>query len=197
MSDHEERLRDAAYATTIPDGWDHAVAGYYGGPLALHVWPKADWERFRRNKKLPVWVAGYSGATEGGEALAALRALGVPEGVWTAVDMESRKDKSYLTKFGQTLEEAVATHAEWLTSFHDSVGAHYRVWPYGSASTIFGNPALDGFWVADYKGIGPYMYKAPDGAEVRATQYQGGPGYDYDSSTVATFTFHERERWWI
>lgn len=175
MSEHE-RLRDAAFAGNIPATWEHAVAGYYGGPDAYHVWPAADWKRFGRHKKLPIWVAGRNGAGEAVAALDALKALGVPKGCWTALDMENRADVSYVDRFGQVM------------------AGHYRVWVYGSASTVFQMPALDGYWVADYAGRGPFMYEHGN-AEVRATQYASGP--DYDSSTVKEFTWLERQRWWI
>lgn len=175
----QERLRDAAYAGNIdPATWDHAVAGYYGGPQAFHVWSPGDWARFAGHKKLPIWVAGLNGAEEGAAAVAALKALRVPRGVWTVVDMEARADRTYVEAFGQAL------HA-----------ARYKVWVYGSAATVFGNPALDGYWVADYAGRGPFMYSPPAGQEVRATQYASGTMYD--SSAVKDFTFHERTRWWI
>lgn len=176
-----ERLRDAAYASNIPQDWPHAVAGYYGGPGEYHQWTASDWKRFAKHKKLPIWVAAEgdkNGTEDGRAAVAALKALGVPKHVWTALDMETMVDRTYVEAFGKEL--------------HD---AGYKVWVYGSASTVFGNPALDGYWVADYAGKGPFMYAPPAKQEVRSTQYASGP--DYDSSTVASFTFHERERWWI
>jgi hypothetical protein len=172
----DERLRDAAYATSIdPADWDRAVAGYYGGPDAYHVWARSDWARFPRNRKLPIWVAGMNGGDEGAAAAQALRELGVPRRVYTAVDMETRVDKTYLEAFGAVLGNA-----------------GYKVWVYGSASTVFANPPLDGYWVADYAGRGPFMYQR-DGAEIRATQYQAGDLFD--SSTVEEWTY-DFGRWW-
>lgn len=178
MTEHE-RMRDAAFASNIDPGtWDHAVAGYYGGPGAYHVWEPADWKRFPRHKKLPIWVAAEgdkNGTEDGKAAVAALKALGVPRHVWTALDMEEMVDRTYVEAFG------------------DVVQPYYRVWVYGSADFVFGNPALDGYWVADYRNIGPFMYEAT-GKEVRATQYQRGDAYD--SSAVKEFTFLDRDRWW-
>lgn len=180
MSD-TERLRDAAYAENIdPATWDHAVAGYYGGPGAYRVWTASDWGRFTRHKKLPIWVAAQgdkNGTIDGHNAVAALRELGVPKHVWTVLDMETMVDKTYVEAFGAVLN-----------------AAGYKVWVYGSASTVFGNPPLDGYWVADYAGKGPFMFERK-GAEIRATQYASGQAYD--SSTVKDFTFHDRPRWWI
>ena len=48
-----ERMRDAAFANTIGEPWTGAVAGYYGGPDAFHVWARGDWNQFHRNRKLP------------------------------------------------------------------------------------------------------------------------------------------------
>ena len=176
-----ERLRDAAYATSInPATWDHAVAGYYGGPGAFRIWAREDWHRFHGRKKLPIWVAAQgnkNGTEDGHAAVAALAALGVPAHVYTVLDMETMADKTYVEAFGEVLHRA-----------------GYKVWVYGSAATVFENPGLDGYWVADYAGIGPFMYERK-GAEVRATQYQAGE--EFDSSAVKDFTFHDRPRWWI
>jgi len=166
-------MRDAAFSTNIGESWTGAVAGYYGGPDAFHVWARAGWKKFAGNRKLPIWVAGNDGAKEGSQALRALHRLGVPSGVYTAVDMETRVDKPYVAAFGQVLR-----------------GAGYRVWVYGSASSVFRNPALNGYWVADYAGVGPFMY---DHAQVRATQYASGQ--EFDSSTVKHWPYYSGP-WW-
>ena len=57
-------------------------------------------------------------------------------------------------------------------------------------SSVFSIPRLNGYWVADYAGIGPFMY---DHRHVRATQYATGP--DYDSSTVRDWTYNFGT-WW-
>ena len=171
--DRRERMRDAAFAADISQPWNRAVAGYYGGPNAYHVWSSGDWKRFPRNRKLPIWVAGLDGKGEGDDAVRALRDLGVPRRVYTAVDMEQRVDKTYLEHFGETLN-----------------AAGYRVWVYGSSGTVFSNPLLNGYWVADYAGHGPFMYNH---SGVRATQY--APGELYDSSTVKDWTYYFG-RWW-
>ncbi len=168
-----ERMRDAAFAANISQSWTGAVAGYYGGPNAYNVWSPGDWQRFPGNRKLPIWVGGLDGPGEGQNAVAALRALGVPQRVYTAVDMEGRVDETYLNNFAAVLNSA-----------------GYKVWVYGSASTVFSNPGLNGYWVADYAGIGAFMH---DHAQVRATQY--APGQQYDSSTVKDWTYHSGP-WW-
>ena len=171
MNDRE-RMRDAAYAVNIGP-YARAVAGYYGGPDAFHVWAPNDWKRFARNRKLPIWVAGLDGAGEGAEAVRALRALGVPRGSYTVVDMEARVDRTYLDHFWSVLQ-----------------AGGYKVWVYGSASTVFNNPSLNGYWVAEYAGRGPFMYNH---SSVRATQY--APGEFFDSSSIKDWTYFSGT-WW-
>jgi glycoside hydrolase-like protein len=166
----QERMRDAAFPGGL-DGWGRAVAGYYGGPNAYNVWANGDWLRFKGLRKLPIWVGGNDGTAEGRQAVAELRALGVPKGAYTASDMETRVDRTYLDAFGAVL------HA-----------AGYKVWVYGSASTVFGNPKLDGYWVADYAGRGAFNY-----AGARVTQYASGPAYDSSAVRWWTYTFGT---WW-
>jgi hypothetical protein len=169
-----ERMRDSAFAANIDQSWSGAVGGYYGGPNAFNVWAPGDWKKFQSNRKLPIWVGGLDGAGEGNTAVQALQALGVPSGAYTVIDMESRVDKTYVEHFGQTLQ-----------------AGGYKVFVYGSASSVFSNPWLNGYWVADYKGIGPFMYNHP---HVRATQY--ATGADYDSSTVRDWTY-QFGSWWV
>src|SRR5262249_3876329 len=166
-------MRDAAFAADISQPWNRAVAGYYGGPNAYHVGSSGDWKRFPRNRKLPIWSAGLDVGGGREDAVRALRDLVVLRRVYTAVDMEQRVDKTYLEHFGQTLN-----------------AAGYRIWVYGSAGTVFSNPRLNGYWVADYAGRGPFMYQHPG---VRATQYE--PGELYDSSSVKDWTYYFG-RWW-
>lgn len=171
-----ERMRDAAFAGNIDPGWNGAIGGYYGGPRAFNVWSGDDWARFRGHRKLPIWVGGFEGHDEGEEAVAALKQLGVPKGRFTALDLETRVDKTYVEHFGR-----VVGHAG------------YRVFVYGSAATVFDNPQLDGYWVADYAGKGPFMYAPEPGKLVRATQY--AEGQDFDSSTVKFWTYRFGA-WW-
>ena len=169
-----ERMRDAAFAANIDQSWTGAVGGYYGGPKAFHVWSPGDWKKFEANRKLPIWVAGLDGQGEAKTAIHALAALGVPTRVYTAVDMENRVDGSYVADFGQAMQ-----------------AAGYKVWVYGSASSVFSNPHLNGYWVAEYAGKGPFMYNH---RHVRATQYASGP--EYDSSTVRDWTYNSGP-WWV
>lgn len=168
-----ERMRDAAFPANIPADWNGAVGGYYGGPREFRQWEPAEWARFRKHRKLPIWVAGFEGKAEGEQAVAALKALHVPRGAYTALDLETRVDKTYVEHFGQVLQ-----------------AAGYKVWVYGSAGTVFENPCLNGYWVADYAGKGPYMYPH---RHVRATQY--AEGNEFDSSTVRAWTYFQGT-WW-
>lgn len=155
-------MADAAYASNIPPGFQVA-AGYYGGPQAYHVWPAGDWGRFP-GFRLPIWVGGSDSALEGERAVDALRALGVPQGSFTVADMETRStqaDVAYLEEFGAVLQ-----------------GNGYKVWTYGSASTVFHLPPLNGYWVASYGITMAEIERLMGLGHVRAVQYANHPGYD-------------------
>src|SRR5579863_875785 len=111
------------------------MTGYLLGPDAYHIWEAGDWDEYPGNPKIPIWVAGMSGEDEGKAARAALHALGVPSGCVTVLDMELRVDRTYVAAFGKVLQDA-----------------GYKVWPYGVVSTIFRNPPLNGYAVADPTG---------------------------------------------
>ena len=165
-------MADAAFAANIPPGYDIA-GGYYGGPFAYHIWPPADWARFP-GYKLPIWVGGQEGSAEATLAAAALDGLGVPEGAITVLDMETRKDRTYVAAFGAAMQ-----------------AAGYRVWVYGSYSTVGLNPPLNGYWIADYTDSQPVIDHLLALPHVRAVQYATGPGFD--KSWVKAWT--EGEMW--
>lgn len=182
----KERMRDAAYAANIPTSWAGVVGGYLntrpnGDPF--HPWSQADWQRFNANRKLPIFVQSFPGKADGdADAFAALEALfrlGVPagKGIRTALDLETAVAPEYVRRYGAVMA--------W---------AGFRTYVYGSAAFVFGNPPLNGYWVADYTGK-PFMYAHKD---VRATQYTNNPPADkYDSSTVKWWVFHDVAHWWI
>jgi hypothetical protein len=149
--------RDAAFAANL-HGWDGLVLGYYGGPLAFHVWGATEWRAFG-GPKIPIWVGGYAGAAEGQQAVNALEVLEVPKGCETILDMETRVDRTYVRHFGEVVQ-----------------AAGYRVLVYGSTSTLFKNPQLNGYAVADPTGV-PHMYPHPG---VRLTQWAFGQVFDSD-----------------
>jgi hypothetical protein len=166
-------MGDAAYATNLDGTSFDIVAGYYGGPDAYHTWPAVDWERFP-GYRLPIWVGGTNGAGEGETAWRALHDLGVPKGAVTALDMETRQDRTYVDLFGSTV-----------------MGAGYKVWVYGSASTVGANPPLNGYWVASYGISMTEVERLLTHPHTRAVQYASGPLYD--RSLVKQWT--EGEMW--
>lgn len=164
-------MGDAAFVHNL-DGTSFGIgAGYYGGPNAFHIWAPPDWQQLP-GYKLPIWVGGNDGDKEGKTALNVLHNLKVTPGSYTALDMETRVDKTYVRAFA------------------DIVTQEYRVMVYGSASSVFGNPDYNGYWVADYAGIGPFMYDHPD---TRMTQYASGR--KFDSSLVKKWIVDDGLLW--
>lgn len=144
---------------SAPAGYK-AVAGYIGGDTP-HVWTAEEWARFDGLKKLPIWVTSNPGATAGVKndafmALEQLYELGVPKGAAVALDFETAVDQYYAATFQNVLG--------W---------AGFKMWLYGSASTLFQNVGFN-YWVADYTG-NPFIYNH---SGVRATQYESGQAYD-------------------
>src|SRR5579859_3553438 len=150
--------RDAAFAINI-GAWNGVVIGYLGGPEAFHTWAPGEWGRYGPNPKIPTWVGGLDGHGEAWQALQALYTLGVPAGKVVMLDMETRIDRTYVAAFGAVLQ--------W---------AGFKVWVYGSTSTLFANPQLNGYAVADPTGV-EHMYPHPG---VRMTQYADGANFDQD-----------------
>ena len=150
-----------------------AVAGYIGGDTP-HVWTDAEWHRFSKLRKLPIWVRSDPGfVVPEDDAFAALQRLydlKVPKGSTIAIDLETAVSFPYVHTFHGVMK--------W---------AGYYAWVYGSASTVFENPRADGYWVADYAGKGPFMYNH---RWVKATQYEAGP--NYDSSLVLYWQYSNR-----
>ena len=153
-------MGDAAFAANLDGTSFDVVAGYLSTPNADHPWTVNDW-RGIPGYKLPIWAGGMNGLQEAEACLSQMQYLDIPKGKVVALDMETRVDVSYVSAFG-----AVMQHNDYL------------VWVYGSASTVFGNPQLNGYWVADYLYM-PFMYSHKG---VRATQWTDGPLYD--QSTV-------------
>lgn len=175
-----ERFRDAAFASNIPAGWGGGVAGYVNGGDPFHAWSSPDWHSWAGNRRLPIFVrsnpGSVTGATSDGfAALEDLWALRVPAGKYIALDLETAEDPAYVQQWTGILEHF-----------------GYLVIVYGSASSVFKNPAPR-YWVAQYQGTGPYMYHEP-GQHVIMTQYQNGQ--QYDSSTCAAWQYFDSHRWW-
>lgn len=158
--------RDAAFAKNI-GSFGGVVLGYHGGPNAFHVWSIQDWAMFPTNPKVPTWVAGYNGAEEAAVSISSLNGLGARKKL-TVLDMESRVDSSYVTAYGAALQQA-----------------GFKVLVYGSRATVFGNPQLNGYLVADWTGQS-HMAVNPatgDSLGIRGTQWAHdiSPGYDITS----------------
>jgi hypothetical protein len=156
----------------IAPSWVDTVQGYVGERVPIrtptpHIWTAADWWRFRGFHKYPMFVATVAvgmpsdPVTEAFECLENLYQIGLPAGKVVGLDMEETADARYCEEFYGVLHRF-----------------GYRVWVYGSISTIFGNPPLDGYDVADWTGTQHYAGHA----KVRATQYadaaQSGIGAD-------------------
>ena len=148
---------DAAYPNPHGIPGTSVVLIYCGGDTP-HVWTAAEIAEQPEQYRLPVYVRSNPGnaAEDAAAFIAWLRANGVPDGCATVLDLETRIDVAYVNAFGAAL------HA-----------AGYLVLPYGSSSTLFQNPALDGYFVASpgATGIRPGCV---------ATQYAYDGSYDLD-----------------
>ena len=160
-----------------PAGYD-AAAGYIGGDTP-HVWTPGEWRRLGTLPKLPIWVrsnppasAGAARAQAHSDAFAAIEQLyriGARPGSTVALDLETAISPVYVGAFNDVMR--------W---------DGWHVWPYGSRSTVFSNPACAGYWIADYTGV-PHMVA---GAQVRATQWTDGALFD--KSVVKWWSWRRR-----
>lgn len=176
------KMKDSAYAANIPLNGTRAVAGYVPAGRPFHGWSDRDWKRFGTIRKLPIYVpsdpVSGSGSAEAWRCLFAMKAEGYPRGIITALDMETTISRNFVLGYGSVMR--------WC-GFH--------VWVYGSRSTVFSNPALDGYWVADYANKGPFMIW---GRDVRAVQYASpgtGSGGQWDSSTIKPWEWANARFW--
>jgi hypothetical protein len=164
-------MGDAAFAGNL-DGTDFEAVGFYlQSPNAFHPW--TDKEIFEvPGPKLPIYVANSNGINDAHDCIGQLQALHVPKGKVVAYDMETRIDKTLCAHFEGVM-----------------VSAGYRVWIYGSASTVFENPSINGYWVADYRQT-LFMYNH---MQTRATQCI--EGNRYDTSTVKRWILDQNQLW--
>ncbi len=166
----------AAGVTKMPDGYV-AVAGYIGGDTP-HVWTEAEWGYFGGWRKLPIWTrtadnSAQDGTSDGWAAIQALKAVGVPargagQGSPVALDLETYQDPAYVSAFAEVLE--------W---------AGFPVYPYGSASTLRGNPQCWGYWAADWTGSEHLLSWST------ATQYQQAGVHPYDLSELSQVCYQQ------
>lgn len=175
--------------SVLPSG-TKIVAGYLGKAGATpHVWTRTQWNMFNGLKKLPIWTPDLSRDLNSVDAQADAESilwrcytLGIPQGSPIAIDLETKVFPSYCTA---------------LSSYVRYFG--YRVWLYGSASTVFRNPVnknsqngANKYWVAEYhEPRKAYMYDHPD---VAATQWTDGP--EVDQSTVKEWEYHHALKEW-
>ena len=158
--------RDAAYP---PPGWPLTeVTLVYAGGDTPNPWtgpgvpPYVGGSRF----VVPAWVrsnpAQVAWDADAHAFLAWLTARTVPAGALVMLDLETAIAPAYVNGFGASLHSA-----------------GYKVAPYGSTSSLFQNPQLDGYWPASYTGQ-PHLYNH---AGVIATQW--GSYGSYDLSSIA------------
>lgn len=154
----------------------NAIAGYIGGDTP-HVWTVAQWNAIGRCRKLPIYVrsnpAQHNPVDDALEALRMLYVLKVPRGSAVALDLETAVDEVYVSGFVSVLH------------FYG-----YRVWVYGSLSTVFHNPPGNGYWVAHYDN----KVTMPRHAHVVAKQYASGTQFDWSSVKLAPF-FYQLKVW--
>lgn len=124
---------DASVPPANPPATDVVVI-YIGGDTP-HVWTPAEIAAQHAPFGLPAWVRSNpeqaSAAADAAAAVIALHSMGCPPGSSVMLDLETAVDPPYVSAFGAAMHQ---------------VG--YRVLPYGSRSTIFQNPALDGYFTA-------------------------------------------------
>lgn len=142
------------------------VFGYIGGDTP-HVWTPDEWKRYGKRRKVPIFVPKIAvGQTSDAwldcqGLLIDLFKLRVPKGNPVVFDMEGKSDNAYLNQCHKILS--------WYG---------YRLWVYGSESTVFDNPVCDGYFVAAWRGTKPFIAK---GNGVVATQWKSLKEYDLDA----------------
>lgn len=163
--------------TEVPSGYD-GIGGYIGGDKAVNIWPNAAWHigAFDGKPKMPYYVpdeaVGISSnpTKDAFDLIQRAYRLGIPKGKVLILDMETFAYPKYVTNFWNVVR--------W---------AGYRLWVYGSRSTVFRNPACDGYAVADYTSE-PHLLVPPAGSTgvVRAVQYANAAelGRSWDASVV-------------
>lgn len=146
-------MRDAAWPSSV-EPTTAAELIYAGGDTPN---PMQDLSTARY--RVPCWVRSnpqqVSPNTDAVAFATWLHDNNVPLGTVTVLDLEMAVDPAYVNVYGSVIH---------------SFG--YYVWPYGSTSTLFQNPALDGYFAADPTGV-EHLYP-----NTVATQYYAAGAYD-------------------
>ena len=152
---------DAAFPTPGGIPGTDTVLIYCGGD-AFHDWSASDIASQPERYRLPCWVRSNSGVnpnTDSAAMIQWLKSNNVPVNTATVLDLETLVDAAYVTQYGAAL------HA-----------ADYFVLPYGSSSTLFQNPELDGYFVAE---------PGATAIDIRCVATQYGYYQSYDLSWIA------------
>ena len=114
--------------------------GYLDGGDASHGWTRSEWLQFPGLWKIPVFVRSNPGqASAEADAYTCLQLmhdLDIPKDTAVVLDLEQAIDPKYVTEFADIV-----------------CGDGYKVWPYGSESTIYDNPHCNGWGVAHWTGL--------------------------------------------
>lgn len=168
--------------TPFPPGYK--CAQFYIGervPIATptpHCWDRNQVAALPRGiGKYPMFVGtpavGAAGnpETEAAECLQALYHIGAPTKTVVGLDLELAVNPAYVERFG---------------AFCNHYGVY--VWVYGSKSTVFRNPRLQGYDVADWTGS-PHIVPG-----AHATQWANSAqlGTSYDARSITAWEFYRR-----
>lgn len=168
-------LYDAAYAPGFDPAGATGVLIYSGGDTPNPILSKAALAAYTVGNVdvvVPGWVRSYAGVSaqsDGDSFVNWLHTFGAPAGITTFLDLETLVDPAYVAAFGAVLHTA-----------------GYKVMPYGSMSTLFQNPALDGYFVSNPTGAVHLV------AGTVATQFGFGGSYDLDdiSAVMPLWNIH-------
>jgi hypothetical protein len=141
------------------------ITAFYIGGDTPHVWRMTEIDRSHTRYRLPIWVRSdpqaVNAVIDARDAIDACDGVGLPNGCFVALDLETAYDPGYVIEF----EREVNAHG-------------YQTLLYGSRSSLFDNPGTF-YWVAAPGR--PALYSEP-GRTVVATQYDLQA--DYDLSVV-------------
>lgn len=155
-------LYDAAYAPAAAPAGAVGFLIYIGGDTPNPITTEAQIAAYGHLRYwLPVWVRSNpsqaNALLDANQTLQWLIAHNAPPGIAVVLDLETAADFTYVSQYGTVLRSA-----------------GFKVWPYGSKSTLFSNPAVDGYFVADPTGVDHLV------TGTIATQFYGNGSYDLE-----------------